>query len=352
MIRKVKGSILRIVGVKIIVLFIMVSLNQGCCTGCDEAILEDNAELVAEYLNGLQIENAVLEAGMPPEANQNIEFALNSNGFAFNDEGFDFIIDSNSDLLGLYLQVKRGDAISGGYYNVQFDEGNSKKPFLRKFTSDLFEKTNKINGAKIFGDYQVDVNFSPALSLEANTSTFGICFLIQAYDTRGNVSEPQEICFDHYGWGNDFALTGLWNLTKYQELEEGVVSSVAIGELVCDDSCNSLEFQSIQFAEDGSFELEIIEYKYEDQNSEPNGRYQENYIGKWLKADYRLFLVVYGFSALENDTQIDNMSLSLGDADILLISEVETLPDEFQPSQMNFIHDNTYTEFYERPKTE
>lgn len=335
--------------IKLMFSVIVLLIINGCCKNCDacvscgEGLEMANQETTNTVLKNLQIVGATKKEGAPVDNSGSLTFNIKSNRtFGLFDEGFDFTVDSDSEIERLYLRVKRGEAISNDYLDVEFEENQS--------------------------EINIDTDFSEGLGDGSNISvaSYNICYEVRVYDSQGNVSKPRDICFDLLGWMNDPSIARAWELEYYEEISTEKIVERNIGEVYCGDgqvnSCFSLNQKFFTLNDNGTFELQSFSYEYESENSDSDyDRYEEISEGKWIFLENRLYLVVYRDILYKNEDIIKNKELAPGEGIQIEFSEV-VLDDTFQPFTMSLVstadnnlvavQEKRITEYYRRPRDE
>jgi len=334
--------------IKLFLLTVSALLLNGCCKNCDLCgscgfVEEANQELTNSVLDNLLIQGSIKKEGDPPTDNSGgLSFTIEGErAIGLYDEGFDFDTSSEKEIAGIYLRVKKNDAISDGYFKIEPSEP----------------------AAKIY----VDTDFGKELGAGSNfgVATYNICYEVRVYDPQGNVSEPKDICFDLLGWGQDTSIARAWELQYYEEVENGAVLTRDIAEVQCgngpETSCFSMDDKFFSFNDDGTFMLQTLTYKYENgHNDSEFDRYEEEIKGKWVYLENRLYLIVYQNTMLENETLTKDIDFEPGKAKIIEY-QIST-DDDFQPINMTLINDTSdydrdgkeslVTEYFKIPRDE
>ncbi|WP_238934473.1 hypothetical protein [Aurantibacter crassamenti] len=325
---------------KLFFLMVFILLLNGCCKNCDELLEESDQELTDNFVHNLIVENSIKTQGLPLEKKGNLSLIVSSErSFGLFDEGFDIILEANKNISGIQLRVKRGDAISKEYIDIKF---------LEEFTK--IEVDTDLSSE--FGD---GTNFGVAIG--------SICYEVRAYDRDGNISIPQDVCFDLIGWGNDGAIARAWELQYYEEHVNDQLLTRNLEEVYCDDGqenpCFSLKHKFLDVKDNGTFVLQSLSYEYENGDSDADKiRFEDILEGKWVYIENQLYLVVYGNKLLKNEALVTDENLKLGEGNIIVFQEI-TIDDDFQPVNMKLVvaeaDDNgmgiedKITEYYKRP---
>ena len=150
--------------------------------------------------------------GMPPAPNGTLSFdASGTSKSAFLGEGFDISLNSDSQIVGAYIQIKTEDGTSAdSYYDINIDANASDNKSSKKIN----KRSSKAVMTQKENDISLDVDFTN----EIEPGIF--CYEICVYDGEGNISEPQEVCVTVESWGGFAAAVGNWNMTKEEEVKE------------------------------------------------------------------------------------------------------------------------------------
>ena len=334
--------------IKLTSLLVCIIFFNACCRNCDvcvecnDKLEQADQELVNDYIDNIEIKNGVVVEGSPAPPIGNLSFTIVADRpFALFDEGFDFTLNATSEVEGIYLRVKRGDAISDDYLNIAAGTPSTEIYFDTDLKSNLGDGVNTIIGA--------------------------ICYEIIAYDTQGNISHPTEICFDLHGWGNDLSIAGAWELEYYEEFHNETLISRNVGERYCDNGqenpCYSRDWKFLLLEDDGSFWVQTLMYEYDNGGADSDyDRYEENVRGKWIYINNQLFLIKYKTEHFKNNEAPSVIELGPGDGKIINIPEL-IADDEFQPLHLTLViqrYDNdgdgnidaSITEYYGKPLME
>lgn len=279
------------------------------------------------------IAGATKEEGAPPTPNEAISLdTSNSGGTAFLNEGFEISLNSDSDIVGAYLQFKSNDGtLADGYHDINIASNISGKKFIGKSKNkkDAFSRTAKIDNTNL------DIDFNA--QIEPGTFCYAIC----VYDGQGNISAPSEVCVTVESWGGSAAVVGKWSFVKEEITENGETEVFSLGDPDCDEwtalcnngqelemsVCYTQEYGILELKSDGSF---VIDFKGVDQNYDDAAfgecelvytddtvyRYQS--AGNWafVADEMRLTLVEYSYTT-EEDGTTETENVEEGNAELI-----------------------------------
>lgn len=228
-----------------------------------EAELLEKTPLEANTVSdNLVIAGGTKMEGIPPAPSGTLSFdASGSSKSAFLVEGFDVSINSDSPIIGAYIQIKAEDGTSANsYYDVNIDTNSSDN----KSSKIISKRNSKSALAKKENDLSLDVDFTS----EIKPGKF--CYEVCVYDAVGNISSPEEICVTVESWGGSSKLVGVWNLFEEVAIFGGVSETTLVGEEDCSGeeviectnestftanySCYLTHGSSFTFNSDGTFE--------------------------------------------------------------------------------------------------
>ncbi|WP_396591025.1 hypothetical protein [Allomuricauda sp. R78024] len=310
----------------------------------DQAIEElENTPLQAnEVANNVVIQGGTKNDGTPPTPNEAISLDVSaSSKTALLGEGFEVSIDSDAAITGAYLQFKANDGtMADSYYDIDINANSSSAKSLKRFMGKNGKNVSLITAKE--DDDTLDVDFNS--NIEPGT----FCYVICVYDADGNISAPQEVCVTVESWGGNGNLVAEWNLTKEEYPgEEGGIDIDLAGVSECDtntatcsnemtlefEECYLVEFGSITFKEDGTYEYEYkggedyLDYNTSIESCEASYiEYVYHYtsFGNWayVADEKRLTIVEYSYNDAGTDGE-GEQTYQPGDGELLYDGFIE-----------------------------
>ncbi|SHG76218.1 hypothetical protein [Flagellimonas flava] len=231
-------------------------------TDNDQAIeaLEQTPLEIDVVSDNVVIAGGQKETGTPPTPNEAISLDVSkASKTALLGEGFEVPLSSDGVITGAYIQFKSNDGtVSDTYYDIDLAANSSNKATGKKgrFSSRTAKEDTEV---------ELDVDFNT--NIEPGT----FCYVICVYDAEGNISAPEEVCVTVESWGGNSAISGSWNIKKYEDTYDGETTIEIIGEKNCDEystycildesyksvtECETLDAAVLILNEDGSYVAE------------------------------------------------------------------------------------------------
>lgn len=298
--------------------------------------------------NNVNIKGGTKEEGMPPTPNEAISLEVSNAGTtAFLGEGFEVSLNSDADILGVYIQFKAKDgSVADSYYDVNIDVNSSNKQ--GKPVRALKTKQHTLNSlSNKADDVILDVDFgSQILPGE-------FCYVLCVYDIQGNISAPQEVCATVESWGGYSEMAGTWRLVKEEETYDGETSISYVGIENCEtetyecsngiayeaSECYTPEYGTVIVNSDGTYTADfkgvdrVLAYEASAQNCEAvyeDQVYRHQSEGNWayVAEEGRLTIVEYMYSNEENG-EVESVTLEPGDAELIIDGNIVISGDSF-----------------------
>ncbi len=330
------------------------SCGKDDTTLSNEEINEQAEQLESTPLEANQVSDNVnikggtQEEGMPPTPNEAISLDVSNAGTtAFLGEGFEVSLNSDTDIVGAYIQFKAKDgSLANTYYDVNIDVNSSNKQ--GKAIRTLKSKQQTLNSlSNKVGDVTLDVDFGSQIPPGE------FCYVVCVYDVQGNISAPQEVCVIVESWGGYSEMAGTWSLVKEEETIDGETSTSYVGIENCDietyecsngiayevAECDTSEYGTVIVNADGTYTADfkgvdkVLAYEASDQNCEAvyeNQVYRHQSEGNWayVAEEGRLTIVEYMYSNEENG-EVETVTLEPGDAELIIDGTIVINGDTF-----------------------
>ena len=271
------------------------------------------------------------------------------------EEGFDIEFDSDTDVIGAFIQFKATDAaVASSYFDVNLLQ-NADAP--QTGSKSIFKSKSKQQqglSRKILMDNPINIDFTPQLQ------TGEICYVICVYDNAGNISDPQEVCINVNSWGGNEDLVGTWNLTRNESISAEGTDTETVGIEDCESSstfCRLIEFWTLNLNADGTFENSIKEFEREEAVEPDFVDFSiETVGGNWSydSTSETLTLAIYFERYEETGEEDESETFPIGDADVFSVQRIvidaaslELIWNEADTDGDGTI-DESYIEYYER----
>jgi len=303
----------------------------------ENAILE--ADVVAD---GISINGATRITDAPPTPTGSPSFTLQNTTSAVRGEGFNIVLDSQTDIVGAYLIITGKDGTPAGSY---FDIPQSS--FNSDFTG-IDREDIHMRSAQIEGESSIDVDFNSSIPAGE------FCYQLCVYDAAGNISNPQEVCVTIQEWGGNSDLVGTWGFTSFTEGEDGETDTITPGQSLCYDdelfcangdmltfeSCFKINTLRFVFNSDGTYTLleeaidEDIDYEASLEScsivDEDDSAYTFISQGQWAynESNGRLAVVSF-YEEFNEDGDIETDTYPAGEGDLLFDAAISISGDTF-----------------------
>lgn len=320
-------------------LLILISLFISCSNDDSDTSKLDSTDISLdpnELSANVIIEgSSYLETDLPIP-NENISFSLNENDdLAIPIEGFDITINSNTPIVGAYIQFSTNDDIlANGYFDVNLQLNS-------------FGKLNNLGVKKLSG---LSNNQTNTLDVDFNEKikTGSFCYRICVYDEEGNISAPQKVCTTIQLLGGDSVLANEWIFLKRETfaISDGITEPITheVGGLVinfggssnCAEAGLRYEYMGEIIQNSGKLVLNSDgTYLYEDNSTTDvldspatrqqctpiwlekiNRKFQNSGVWSYIEEDNRLILVSYRRFRLDGDEIAFDHITEPGDGDL------------------------------------
>lgn len=255
---------------------------------------------------------------------------------AFLKTGFNVEFESNTEVVGAYLQLVNDD---GSKADTYFDI--SAYSFQVGLTEDE-EKGKLLESKNGPGNTVVNVDFGSGMT----PGTF--CYVLCFYDANGNISEPMAVCVEVESWGGFDQISGDWNMVRYttdgEETNAGETYCRELFEYPCDGESSYMaanflgcEMEEMRFIMDvdGEFQYWYEEEKtyldYTASDLACEAIYKESYVvksyyeGKWAYDEEEQTLTMILFNGATGGIDHDFGNGQLGYSGVTTISPIEMI---------------------------